>query len=68
MLINEKDTKNLINLLTGLGNLLYNNESNRSIAIDMDIPVNLKEMKFEGSDDEINYLKELQIYIINILK
>ena len=70
MLINENDITNLTNLLTGFGNLLYNNPNNIAIAKDMDISSNLKEISgtITGTQEEINYMKEIQNFLIEILK
>jgi hypothetical protein len=65
--MNEKENKNIYNLFLGLGNLIFNNESNRSLAKDMDIVSNIKELKFEV-DEQVNDLSQLKIYFVNNLK
>jgi hypothetical protein len=64
----EKDAKNLINLLYSLGNLLYNNVDNRSIAKDMDIQSNLKQINPSGEQEDILIIKEVNNLMLNLLK
>jgi hypothetical protein len=67
ILLNEKENKNIYNILLGLGNLVYNNENNLNLAKDMDIVSNIKELKF-NIDEHMTDLNNLKSYFINILK
>ncbi len=66
--MSEKDTKNLINLLTALGNLLYNSQGNLEIARDMDIPSTIQSIKINGLDEDSIIFKEIHSFLTDILK
>lgn len=65
-MINEKEGKNTLSLLYGLGNLLFSNDNNRSIAKDMDIISNINDVKPDG--DLAADINEIKQYLLNILK
>jgi hypothetical protein len=68
MLINENDAKNLVTLLIGLGNLLYSNETNRSICKDMDISSNFSDVNAnDGTSEDLELISELKGYLFNVL-
>jgi hypothetical protein len=67
IILNEKENKNLYNLLVGLGNLTYSNFKTRSLAIDMDIPANVKALTFV-IDEQSPLLNEIRQYLLNIIK
>lgn len=69
ILISEKDAKNCCLLLLACGNLLYNNQNNRSISSDMGIKDNLRELNIkEGNEEDLNLINELKQYLISIIK
>jgi hypothetical protein len=66
----ENDSGNMIRLLYSLANLFCLSESNRSIGKDMDLASTVKDAKIPSSEnvEEINLIKEVKDYLINILK
>lgn len=69
MLINEKDAKNVLNLLLALGNFLYASESNQSTAKDMDMVTNVNEVNVsEGQKEELGLIGEIKEYLKTLLK
>jgi hypothetical protein len=68
LIMSEKEIKNLINLFTALGNLLYNSEGNREIARDMDISSTIQSVKISESDHDSQTLKEIHSYLSETLK
>jgi hypothetical protein len=66
-LLNEKDKLNLNKLLISIGNLTYKNFENRSIAKDIDIPTNLKELIIECDDQIGSQVEEIKNYLITLL-
>lgn len=65
----EKQCNIMLELLTGLGNMLFKNENNVSIAKDMDIGATCDDVKVEGGEEEdLNDIKELKVFLVKILK
>jgi len=68
MIMVEKESHILLELLTALGNLVFKNELNVSICKDMDISSTCEECKAEGDEDDLNEIKELKKYLTSLLK
>ncbi len=69
MILPEKQCGILLELLIAMGNLLFSNPSNVSIARDMDVGATCEEANPDGGDpDDLNDIKELKSFIISLLK
>jgi hypothetical protein len=66
--MNEKENKNIFNLLIGIGNMVYNNDTNKSLAKDMDIGATIKDLSLAVVDEHVNNITQLKNYLVNILK
>ena len=69
VLINEKDIKNINNILFSFGNLLFSNDKNRSIAKDMSLLTNINEIIIDKDADNAdkNICNELKAFLAKIL-
>lgn len=64
----ETEPKNILNLLYALGNLLYSNEGNKSIAVDMGIVDNIKAINVDNNAEEAKVINGLKSYFGSLLK
>lgn len=68
--MNEKETKNLNNILISFGNMLFSNEKNRSIAKDMNLLTNIKDLKVDDKAEtsDKNTFNEIKSFLTKILE
>jgi hypothetical protein len=69
MIMVEKESNIQLELLSALGNMVYNNELNVSIAKDMDVSSTCDDVKAECDDpDDMKDITGLKNYMVGLLK